>query len=54
VSEIPKNSQVYGTLTITSAASEQNLTHYHLYYGGSVKIPNQKWSSSAESIGHFG
>lgn len=25
--------QVYGTLTITSAASEETVTHYHLYYG---------------------
>ena len=27
--------QVYGTLTITSAASEADVTHYHVYYGSS-------------------
>lgn len=28
--------KVYGTLTITSAASEASVTHYHVYYGASV------------------
>lgn len=40
----PLAAKVYGTLTITSAASEQNLTHYHLYYGSFGRI----WPEGSE------
>ena len=30
------HAKVFGTLTITSAASEVNFTHYHVYYGPEI------------------
>ncbi|CAK9071313.1 Uncharacterized protein SCF082_LOCUS35320 [Durusdinium trenchii] len=40
----PLAAKVYGTLTITSAASEANVTHYHLYYGSFSRI----WPDGSE------
>ncbi|CAJ1386843.1 unnamed protein product [Effrenium voratum] len=40
----PLAAKVYGTLTITSAASEVNFTHYHVYYGYFSRI----WPDGSE------
>lgn len=42
----PLAAKVYGTLTITSAASEADVTHYHVYYGFFGRI----WPDGSEPL----